>query len=145
MVQTLYKQRGPASDFQLAPIRVQVVRFHVWQDLTPTSTESAPVHATVTIEISEDYSVSAEHQDGAIRLETPGGKSFVEGRLVVNRVQYGLGLAEPGKKQVQLTMLPVPAHRRLDNVDKVKGTVYIRISERIVSVRLPETKIIFAW
>lgn len=133
------------SEVAVSQSNVQVVGFHVWQDLTPASRNNSPVYATVTIELSDAYDVSHQSPDATIRLEATNGETLLEGRLAVNRAHFGLGLALPGRKQVQFTMLPAPMYGRMRSPETVRGAARIRIGGRLVAIRLPEAKVIFTW
>ena len=110
---------------------IHVIRFHVWQDLTGTFNGDAPLHATVTVELPDSHYLNLNGPGGHIQIETPSGEKLVEAKLLVNQAHYGLGLSQPGTRQVQFAMSPVPMYGRLDQLESVHGThAYELVSER---------------
>lgn len=122
---------------------IQVIRFHVWQDLTPSDNGEAPLYATLTIEIPEASYLNLDKPNGMIKIEALDGERLAEARLLINQAHYGLGFSRRGVRQVQFAISPTPMYSRLNNVETVRGTARMRIGERLVTIQLPETKVIF--
>lgn len=134
---------GTLSEGIVPKKNIQVIRFHVWQDLTTAFNGDAPLHATVTVEMSDTHYLNLSGPGGHIQIEDQDGETLVEAKLQVNQAHYGLGLSQPGTRQVQFAMAPVPMYGRLDRLDAVSGSARLRIGERLITVNLPETRIIY--
>jgi hypothetical protein len=139
----LARPLGAISEGIVPKKSIQVVRFHVWQDLTTAFNGDAPLHATVTVEMPDAQYLNLNGPGGHIQIDGQNGETLVEAKLQVNQAHYGLGLSQPGTRQVQFAMSPVPMYSRLDQLEAVRGSARLRIGERTVTVTLPETKIIF--
>ena len=123
---------------------IQVVRFHVWQDLTAELDDGmAPLHATLTLEMTNEWYQSLSKPGGTIRIETLQDADVVEAKLLVYQAHYGLGLGQPGSKQMQFMMSPSPLCSRLGTNESVKGSAKIKFMDRQVTIPLPETPVIF--
>jgi len=123
---------------------IQVVRFHVWQDLTAEIDDGlAPLHATVTLEMTNEWYANLSKPGGSIKIETARSAEIIEAKLLVYQAHYGLGLGQPGSKQLQFMMSPTPLCVRLSGSETVRGTAKMKFGERYVSIELPETKVIF--
>jgi hypothetical protein len=123
---------------------VQVIRFHVWQDLTAgMGEEAAPLYATVTFEMTSDWYQNMSNSCGTIRIEGVKSDAVIQARLVLNQAHYGLGLTQPGSRQLQFVMSPTPMHIKLGPNESMRGVVRMRFGDRQLVVRLPETKVIF--
>lgn len=123
---------------------IQVVRFHVWQDLTAQVDDGlAPLHATVTVEMANELYASLSKPGGSIKIETLRTREVLEARLLVYQAHYGLGLGKPGSKQLQFMMSPTPLYARLSAGESVRGTAKMKFGDRYASIVLPETKVIF--
>jgi hypothetical protein len=80
---------------------------------------------------------------GVIKIEgLPGGGS-IEAKLMINQAHYGLGLSQPGARQIQFVMSPTPMYVRLDAKEAVRGSVRMKFGDRQLNIKLPETKVIF--
>jgi hypothetical protein len=123
---------------------LQVIRFHIWQDLTASSADGlAPLHATVTLEMTDDWYMSLSKPGGRIKINTLRERDTLEGNLLVYQAHYALGLGQPGSRQLQFMMAPTPLYPRLAPNEVVRGTARMKFEERQLTIHLPETKVIF--
>jgi hypothetical protein len=127
-----------------APKGIQVVRFHVWQDLTVGSEKDAvPLHVTITFEMTNEWYEALSQPNGTIRLQGVKPNETMQGTLLLHQAHYGLGLIQPGSRQLQFVMSPTQRCPRLSDHQMVRGTVRIKFGKRNVRIDLPETKVIF--
>jgi hypothetical protein len=122
---------------------LQVVRFHVWQDLTGVEGDVAPLHATVTLEMTSEWYSKLSKPDGSIKIDGVNGMGIVQARLLMYQAHYGLGLLQPGTRQMQFVMSPTPMYIRLNSCQTVRGTARMKFGDEHVVITLPETKVIF--
>jgi hypothetical protein len=123
---------------------IQVVRFHVWQDLTSgVGDGAAPLHATVTFDMTSEWYASLQNPCGTIKIEGLKGEGLIQAKLLINQAHYGLGLSQPGSRQLQFVMSPTPMYVKLDASETVRGTVRMKFGDRQLIIRLPETRVIF--
>src|SRR5207237_6505076 len=116
---------------------LRVVRFHIWQDLTHELSDGvAPLHATLTLEMAGEWYTNLS-KPGAIRIEGLRDTPVVEGALLVHQAHYGLGLTQPGSRQMQFVMSPTPLCPRLDPNGTVRGIARMRFGDRHVTIQLP--------
>jgi len=135
----------PGEQIRVSPENgIQVIRFHVWQDLTACPGEgSAPLYTTLTFEMTSEWYLNLNTSCGTIRMEGVQSEALVQAKLVLNRAHHGLGLIQPGSRQLQFVMSPTPMHMRLDANEIVRGIARVRFGDRQVVAKLPETKVIF--
>jgi hypothetical protein len=127
-----------------APKGIQVVRFHVWQDLTVGAERDAvPLHVTVTFEMTNEWSAALSQPNGIIRLHGVRANEVTQATLLLHQAHYGLGLTQPGSRQLQFVMSPTQRCPRLRDNQTVWGTVRMKFGKRNVNIDLPETKVIF--
>jgi hypothetical protein len=133
----------PGKDLR-APKGIQVVRFHVWQDLTVgAEKDSAPLHVTVTFEMANEWYAALSQPDGRIRIQGLRGNETIQANLVVHQAHYGLGLTQPGSRQLQFVMSPTQRCPRQHDNQMVRGSVRMKFGRRSVRIDLPATKLIF--
>lgn len=133
-----------APDYRPSHSGIQVVRFHVWQDLTAgTGDGVAPLHATVTFDMTPEWYEKLNNPCGTIKIEGLRGEGLVQAKLLINQAHYGLGLTQPGSRQIQFVMSPAPMYLRLDANQTVRGTVRVKFGDRQLILKLPETRVIF--
>jgi hypothetical protein len=127
-----------------APKGIRVVRFHVWQDLTVgAEKDAAPLHVTVTLEMTNEWYAALDQPNGYIKLQGLRDIETVQAMLVIHQAHYGLGLTQPGSRQLQFVMSPTQKCPRQRDNQTVRGTVRIKFGKRNVRIDLPETKVIF--
>jgi hypothetical protein len=123
---------------------IQVVRFHVWQDLTSGVEDGvAPLHATVTFDMTYEWYACLSNPCGTIKIEGLHSEGFIQAKLMINQAHYGLGLSQPGSRQIQFVMSPTPMYVRLDASEVVHGSVRMKFGDRQLNIKLPATKVIF--
>ena len=123
---------------------LQIIRFHVWQDLSASENEDvAPLHATVTVEMTNEWYLNLSKPGGVVRIDGLDGGGSIEAKLVIHQAHYGLGLGQPGSRQLQFVMSPTPMYVKLRSNELVRGIVRIKFHDRQVTMRLPETRVIF--
>jgi hypothetical protein len=124
---------------------IQVIRFQVWQDLSgPCKGNVAPLHATVTFEMSNEWYSSLTTPDGIIRIELAEGNEVIEARLVLHQAHHDLDPAQlKSNRRLQFVVSPTPLHSELDAERSVRGVAKMKFWNRKVTIRLPETRLAF--
>src|SRR5262249_11316852 len=80
---------------------IEVKRFQVWQDLSgPGYDDVAPLHATVTLEMSNEWYSSLTTSDGTIRIDLVGCNEVVEAKLVLHNAHHDLDPSQLGSKRI---------------------------------------------
>jgi hypothetical protein len=124
---------------------IRVARFHVWQDLSGSGDGNlAPIHATVALEVSNEWYSSLTTPGGTIRLEITGGQEVLDARLVLHHAHYDLEPAQFGShRRLQFVVSPTPIHSRLHAGETVRGVAKMKFWNRKVTLKLPETQVQF--
>src|SRR4051812_29142740 len=92
---------------------IEVTRFHVWQDLAAgVDRDLAPLHATITFELSNEWYSSLSKPNGVIRIENMKDEDVIEAGLMIHQANFGLESSQLVlERQLQFVMSPTPLYR----------------------------------
>jgi len=97
----------------------------------------------VTFEMTNEWCEALSQPNGRIRIQGLRGNQTMQATLVVHQAHYGLGLIQPGSRQLQFVMSPTQKCPRQHDNQIVRGSVRLKFGKRNIRVDLPETKVIF--
>ena len=123
---------------------IQVARFQVWQDLS-SSAEGvvAPLHAAITLELSNEWYLGLSRPNGVIRIENVRRGEIIEAGLTIHQANYSLESAQSAhKRQLQFVMSPTPPYTKLNAGETMRGVAQMKFWNRKVTILLPETSIL---
>lgn len=123
---------------------IRVARFQVWQELLAgVECDLAPLHATVTLELSNEWCSGLSRPNGVISIENSRSEDMLEAGLMLHHASYGLESAHPAiTRQLQFVMSPTLVHAKLDANEIVRGLAQMKFWNRKVTIVLPETSIV---
>jgi hypothetical protein len=93
--------------------------------------------------MTEEWYSSLSQPNGYIRLHGVRSNEAIQGTLLLHQAHYGLGLTQPGSRQLQFVMSPTQRCPRLSDNQTVWGTIRMKFGKRNARIDLPETKVIF--
>ncbi|MFL5733526.1 MAG: hypothetical protein ACJ78Q_10025 [Chloroflexia bacterium] len=105
--------------------------------------DSVPLHVTVTFEMTEEWHTRLSQPEGYVRLHGIRTGEPLHATLMLHQAHYGLGLIQPGSRQLQFVMTPTVRCPRLRDGQMVWGIVRMKFDKQNVRIGLPETKVIF--
>ncbi len=121
---------------------VKVERFQVWQDVSSQPAgDTAPLNATITFEMNNEWYASLTRPDGTIRIGRKASGEVAEGNLILHEVHSSLEHTQPGHKRLQFIVSPPILFDRLEVDETVFGIVRLKFWNRRVTINLPETAI----
>jgi hypothetical protein len=140
---------GPSpapTSTQESSMQPAVVDFKVYQDFMPMVPASgAPLHAFVTLEITGKSAPGDIVSGGQITITRPSGEVITTAGLVTDRQPDDRTLAQPGTRQVVLTMERTSISTKLTDGETLQGTATVTVGGRSYTLKLPQTKVVFTF
>jgi hypothetical protein len=95
--------------------------------------------------MSNEWYSSLTTPDGIIRIEIADSHEVIEGKLVLHHAHYDLDPAQLGsKRKLQFVLSPTPSHIALNGNETVRGIAKMKFWNRKVTLKLPETQMLFS-